>query len=234
MLYRASQGLILSLGSPLGWLAIQLISGVDIYRDIANNYAVYLYMTWGTAIVFTGFGAYLGRKEQVLSKITLVDELTKLHNTRYFNERLSEAFSQHQRSGERLSLVMLDIDHFKNVNDSFGHTVGDNVLVAVANALVTSCRAGESASRVGGEELCVILEHCLPEEAVLAAERFRRAIGDAKVKLNNGGEISVTVSAGVATTNSETADVKDVYQAADEAMYQAKQTGRDKTCASSY
>jgi len=187
-------------------------------------------MALATALVFSAFGAYLGSREQLLSNISLIDELTGLHNSRYFRERLRQIFAQRGRDEQAMCLVMLDIDHFKLVNDNHGHLVGDKVLRSVAAALMASCRGGETASRVGGEEFCVILENCSLERAIDAAERFRREIANLAVPLSHGDTISVTMSAGVASSGPSTLDAWDIYRAADQAMYRAKQSGRDRTC----
>ncbi len=230
VIVRALQGFTLSTGSPIGWAFIRYFSGVDLLQDIEQNFSFYLYLAIGTAIVITSFGAFVGRQEQRLTKMSLVDELTKLYNGRYFHERLLETYAQSIRSETTLSLIMLDIDHFKDINDNYGHFVGDRVLSSVGEAVRQICRSGEIASRVGGEEICVILENCSLNKAVNASERFRLAINSAEVVLDNGKTISVTVSAGVASSETTTTGAWDVYKAADEAMYRAKQSGRNRSC----
>jgi len=224
------QGLLLSVASPLGWVVIQSANGVDIAIDLAEHSGVYWYMALATALVFSSFGAYLGSREQLLSNISLIDELTGLYNSRFFRERLRQTFAQRGRGEQTLCLVMLDIDHFKQINDKHGHLMGDTVLRSVAVALSASCRGGETASRVGGEELCVILENCSLQRAIDAAERFRCAIASLAVPVGNGETIGVTVSAGVASSGPTSLDGWDIYRAADQAMYRAKRGGRDQTC----
>ncbi|MFT5691378.1 MAG: diguanylate cyclase (GGDEF)-like protein [Oceanicoccus sp.] len=227
---RALQGFALSAGSPIGWAVIQYLNGVDLVQDVKDYYGFYVYLAVGTSIVMAGFGAYIGRQEQLLTSMSLVDELTKLYNARYFHERLLEAYAKSIRSESSLSLIMLDIDHFKDINDRYGHLVGDKVLSSVGDALRLTCRTGEVASRVGGEEICVILENCALDKAVKASERFRVAVNEVEVFLDDGKAISVTVSGGVASSETITTGAWDVYKAADEAMYRAKKTGRNRSC----
>jgi len=223
---RAAQGLVLSTGSPLGWLIIRLMSGNDITEELMQ--AHYLYMLVGTAIAFCGFGFYVGLSEQKLSDLSLQDALTGLYNKRFFHERLHEAFSDSIRRGKPISLIQIDLDHFKRVNDQYGHLVGDIVLNQVSQSMKHCSRTGESISRVGGEEFCVLLVDCNKEQAMIAANRFHQEIKQLNIKLDSGQELSVTVSLGVVCSEGFEGNEWNLYEKADEAMYQAKQNGRDQ------
>jgi diguanylate cyclase (GGDEF)-like protein len=152
------------------------------------------------------------------------DALTGVANRRTFEDVLAREFSRAERGGEPLTLVMLDVDHFKKLNDTHGHQVGDEVLKGVARALDHRSRDFDTVARYGGEEFAVILPGCSSKEAVAVAERLRSGVSEA------GAEIAepVTASAGVATFPSHAGDVTELIRAADEALYESKRAGRDR------
>ncbi len=121
---------------------------------------------------------------------------------------------------------MLDVDHFKQVNDSYGHQTGDAVLREVADALVSNTKNYDVAARYGGDEFVVLLPGCSRDDAVRVAERVRRGIA------RSVGEAPVTVSAGVATVPDNAGDAERLMAAADAALYEAKRTGRDRVAGS--
>lgn len=167
------------------------------------------------------------RHEQ-LHREAVTDGLTGLANKRRFEERLGEEVTLARATGAPLSLVLLDVDDFKRVNDVHGHPVGDEVLRQVAARLREVARAGEPA-RYGGEELVVALPGAGRKEAARVAERVRAAIAATSVLLPNGGTLGVTVSLGVATVDDGNAgEPADLVAAADAALYQAKRAGKDR------
>ncbi len=150
-LLRLVQGAALGLGAPLGWQLLRWLF------DLAPTHPRYelvldVYMAVGGVLVFAVFGYHLGRKEQRLERLTLVDPLTSLYNRRHFELMLETEFARHLRDGTDLSLLMLDLDHFKQVNDTWGHQEGDRVLTTLAGILRAGLRAQDVAARVGGEE----------------------------------------------------------------------------------
>lgn len=162
-----------------------------------------------------------------LKQMAITDDLTGLRNRRYIMERLEEEFQRAKRTGRPLSLVMLDIDHFKDINDAHGHLFGDSVLKTIASRIRDCLRRHDIVGRVGGEEFLVISPDSGVEEAVLVAERIRRvvhskAIGDGDI------EVSVTLSAGVTIAGSEDKSADRVFFRADTALYKAKQEGRNR------
>ena len=161
---RPLQGFVLSLGSPLGWMAIQSLSGTDPFTDIASNAGVYIYMTIGTALAFSIFGFYVGTYEARMETLALVDPLTGLYNNRYFHERLHQEFALAARNKAQLSIVLFDLDHFKRINDRHGHLAGDKILREVSKQMRKCSRQGETIARVGGEEICVILPDLATEK----------------------------------------------------------------------
>ncbi len=227
---RSLQGFILSLGSPLGWIAIQMLFGVDPIVDIRENVGIYVYMTVGTAIAFSVFGFYVGSYEGRVEALALIDPLTGLYNNRYFHERLHQEFSLAVRNRESLSVVLFDLDHFKRINDEYGHLVGDQILKEVSKNMRQCSREGETIARVGGEEICVILPDCPEKKAVQVAERFCTAIRSTSGTYRDGVQVNVSASAGVATlfAPDHKGNEWDLYAMADKAMYAAKANGRNR------
>lgn len=239
------QGAALSIGAPLGWLVLRVMGGHDAGAELSASAPLYLYMLLGTAVVFTAFGAVLGTHEDCLiaanrslDELSVSDPVTGLRNARYFRGRLREAQALAQRSGQPLSIVVMDLDRFKRVNDRYGHPVGDEVLVAVSAAMTGVIRAGDTAAalrgtaaRMGGEEFALLLPDTDAFEARAIAERVRRAVRGAVVHTAEGEEVRITISCGVASGRPvDEAAAQALYAAADQAMYAAKHAGRDRTC----
>ncbi|MCW2614300.1 MAG: diguanylate cyclase [Frankiales bacterium] len=164
--------------------------------------------------------------EQV-QRLAATDGLTKIANRRTFESTLEREVARATRSGDHVSLVMIDIDHFKLLNDDHGHPAGDEVLRNVAFALSCECRDFDIAARYGGEEFAVVLPGCGPDEALTIADRLRRAVALAPAV------VPVTASAGVATFPTHASDADALVRAADDALYESKRSGRDRTTASS-
>jgi diguanylate cyclase (GGDEF)-like protein len=160
---------------------------------------------------------------ELLEHKASTDALTGLLNRRAFESRLARELEAADTDGAPLSLVVLDIDRFKNVNDSFGHPAGDEVLIEVAARLRNTCRKGEVLARLGGEEFVWMLPGTDGEDAVLAAERARQSIAAAPFP----GVGALTISAGVC----ELADAGKAHlmDRADQALYRAKRYGRNST-----
>jgi diguanylate cyclase (GGDEF)-like protein len=164
-----------------------------------------------------------------LAEEAVRDPLTGLHNRRHLDQVLAGGLDT-TGIDERLAVVTLDIDHFKAVNDRFGHAAGDVVLTAVARLLQASVRDGDTAVRLGGEEFLVLLPGADREQAVLRAEEMRRGVA-AVVHAFGGERIQVTVSAGVAVRPGDGVSAGTLLEAADRALYIAKATGRDRVVA---
>ena len=163
-------------------------------------------------------------------KTATIDVLTGLANRRNFEARLREEAANAKRRSEPFSLVLLDLDHFKSINDTFGHDDGDRVLVHFADVLRDSLRAEDAAFRYGGEEFILLFRGCTAESAVIAVDRIRAALAARPIELGDAGESRhVTFSAGVAAATAEEAFEGDKLVArADEALYRAKRGGRDR------
>ena len=227
---RALQGLALSLGSPLGWLALRWLDGANLWLELTWRPGIYLYLLIGTSLTFAGFGWYVGRQEELHRENSLHDALTNLYNTRYFWQRLEDERAFAARHVRPLALLIGDIDWFKRVNDSYGHVVGDRVLAGVAGVLMQLRRRGDTVARVGGEEFAVILPETDLAEAVHVAERFREGVAALRFEPGAGRRepFSVTISFGaVAIAADEAVSAGALYDLADTAMYRAKRAGRN-------
>ncbi len=158
------------------------------------------------------------------------DPLTEVHNRRAFLELAGPLWAAAKAQGRPLSLVMMDIDHFKQINDWHGHQAGDRVLVEIALLLETHRRQGDILARWGGEEFILLLPDTALDQAVRFAEYLRKVVAGAEVAVRNGG-ISLTASFGVAEAGG-LPGLDELIREADEQMYQAKGQGRDRVCAS--
>jgi diguanylate cyclase (GGDEF)-like protein len=160
-------------------------------------------------------------------RMTIVDGLTQVHNKRFLLEFLEREMSRCQRYGRSLSLMMMDIDHFKLVNDQFGHIAGDHVLREVATAIRARVRKEECFARYGGEEFALVMPEAERENVGIFAEKIR-ALVEAREISFEGRNIKVTLSVGVAQMTPDMTDVRSFIDAADMKLYEAKNAGRNR------
>lgn len=171
---------------------------------------------------------------EMLKFIGLTDSLTGVYNRRYIDRRLVEEIARARRQGYRISCMYIDIDHFKQVNDSVGHAGGDEVLREVANRIKAELRISDALARFGGEEFVALLIDADLESAGMVAQRIRASVALNPVHLNTGEQVPVTVSIGVATLDDFERDhaiegvAQDLVAQADTALYQAKANGRNR------
>ncbi len=166
-----------------------------------------------------------------LCELSLKDPLTGLANRRHFHQVLSREIDVVARSGEPALLLMLDIDHFKKVNDTYGHPAGDQVLQAVSRCLSACVRPMDTVARYGGEEFAVILPSCLASYGRTVAERIREAVGALSIAISPLVTIKVTVSAGGAYAPEWVRSTSSLWiDRADTLLYRAKAEGRDRVC----
>ncbi len=162
-----------------------------------------------------------------MAEMSTVDELTKLHNRRYFIEALEGEFERASRYEIEMALIMVDLDHFKKINDTYGHPSGDIVLSKIGGILKKHVRRNDIACRYGGEEFAVILSNVSRENIYAAYDRFREMVSEHLFEYESN-QFHITVSIGIAfSNNAESAN--DLLSQADQALYQAKDTGRNKT-----
>jgi diguanylate cyclase (GGDEF)-like protein len=163
-----------------------------------------------------------------LEELSTRDSLTGVFNRRHFGDMLEQAFHHSQRYARPLSVAIIDVDCFKNINDSFGHQTGDQVLAEVARRFARSVRASDYIARIGGEEFVVLLPETRLEDAMSFSEKLRAAIAAAPVRVNDG-DLPVTVSVGTASlAHTQFASSSDMIAAADQALYRAKRNGRNR------
>ncbi|WP_199054623.1 GGDEF domain-containing protein [Aquitalea sp. ASV15] len=240
--------LSLSLGSSLllGQLQHGLSPELRQAAMVMTQTGWVFFWVFALQVLFNAFFAYRlflhwqGRNQQLLTalkqsnaylaQLVRLDGLTGLLNRRSGDEVLQQEWLRSQRSGQQAVLIMLDIDHFKQVNDEYGHDVGDRVIERVATLLLEHTRAIDTAIRYGGEEFLLVLPHTTQEGGVQLAERLRQQMA-ARTLHCNDVEVSVTLSLGVAATTMVMQDKAAWVKQADMALYQAKRAGRNRVVA---
>ena len=188
-----------------------------------ESIAIAIYDVTDTVIV----KKQLNETNQNLLKQNRIDALTKVYNRMYWESRVEHEFINFSRYGNEASLIMLDIDHFKNVNDTYGHLAGDKVICHLANEIQKQKRDTDLAGRYGGEEFGVLLTNTSADNTYLFAERLRKAIESTHV-IYEGKKIEVTISLGIAEFNDDSSSYKEVLSQADEALYISKGNGRNQ------
>jgi len=167
---------------------------------------------------------------QELERKNVLDELTGLHNRRFYDQKILAEYRRSRRNLTALSLVVIDIDHFKAVNDNYGHLAGDQCLIWLAKHIKNSLkRSTDKAFRYGGEEFCLILPNTDAGGALLMAEKLREGISEQAFQFQDI-EIPITISSGICTYQQQT-DIgpEEIFSLADKALYQAKHNGRNQT-----
>ncbi|MBK8615650.1 MAG: diguanylate cyclase [Anaerolineales bacterium] len=188
------------------------------------------FVTWeGQSVHIAAMRDITERKqiEEELVKLSITDPLTEVSNRRYFYIQAEQIFNRIQHPSDALAILMLDIDHFKQVNDTHGHGAGDAILHQLANRLKQNLRPTDILARYGGEEFVILLPRTPNSESALIAERLWRAMEEDSFKIGNK-TIQVTISIGVANLDQDTQDIDALMRHADQALYQAKQAGRNQ------
>lgn len=166
--------------------------------------------------------------QERLRRQATVDELTRVMSRSAVFDVLRREWSKAKRDSKPLAVILGDVDHFKNVNDSYGHIFGDSVLRHVAHLLSTHVRPYDAVGRYGGEEFLIVLPGCSPSDAVAIAERARKVVAENPI-VTSSGPVPVTISLGVASIDSHADSVDQLITRADEALYRAKRAGRNRT-----
>lgn len=209
-----------------------LIRDGEILKNLIPSY-------WGISL-FGGCTAifvteYIRKTQYLLLKYeeeSTTDFLTGLNNVRQFDAVWNTLITNAIEKKERLSLLIIDIDHFKHVNDTYGHPVGDKVLKELGKILKEVSRSFDIVSRNGGEEFSVILPDCPHNQALQVAERIRAKVAAHPFPVSATETIRLTISIGVATYPENIPDASQVFSIADDCLYKAKRTGRNRVCAS--
>jgi diguanylate cyclase (GGDEF)-like protein len=171
----------------------------------------------------------LSARSETLAQAALTDGLTGMQNRRYFDDALREYLMEFRRIEKPIGLMILDLDHFKQVNDTHGHDVGDEVLRAVAGCLRDMTRYHDVVARLGGEEFAVVAPNMTEDQLFKLAERIRKAVA-ALVVVAGNVRLRVTTSIGLAVWDGKETG-EDFYRRADKQLYQAKRQGRNRVCA---
>jgi len=171
----------------------------------------------------------LSARSESLQHAALTDSLTGMQNRRFFDDALREYLQEFRRIEKPVGLMVLDLDHFKQVNDTHGHDVGDDVLRAVARCLKDLTRYHDVVARMGGEEFAIVAPNMNDESLVKLAERIRRAVGALMIETSNV-HIRVTISVGLSIWNGRES-AEEFYRRADKMLYEAKRLGRNRVCA---
>ena len=166
------------------------------------------------------------RRERLLSELAMKDVLTSAYNRRFFDHRLAEELDRFKRHGHPIGLVMIDIDHFKDINDRYGHQFGDAALRRIVELCLATVRASDFVARYGGEEFCVLLPETSLVEGIALAERLRETVAASDIRYL---ELTtrITISAGIAASRAGDGP-DDILRRADEALYRAKAGGRNR------
>jgi diguanylate cyclase (GGDEF)-like protein len=180
------------------------------------------------AKAFNNMAETLERSQAELEELAIHDGLTGLYNHREFQRRLQTEIERSQRYKHHFSLLMLDIDRFKKLNDTYGHQAGDSVLRALATQMRQEVRAVDYVARYGGEEFTIILPEMTASDAVTVAQRLRKNIAASAITISEGQTANITVSIGVATFPEDATSREKLIAAADSALYAAKAAGRNK------
>ena len=226
---------VLSSGAPAGLLGIRLAKGPaesvslrQVRNEIVTDRAAYVYVGGATAAIFALFGYILGRQADRLAALSETDPLTSLFNTRGFAARLNVEIKRAKRSRDPLSLLFLDLDGLKLINDRFGHRAGSDTLRRVAHLIRSELRETDIAARWGGDEFTILAPNTSLDQGVALAERMRR-----RIEAHTPGW-RLTASIGVASAPSDAAAVIEpsaLMRAADAAMYRAKNRGKNAVVA---
>ncbi|MFD0387612.1 GGDEF domain-containing protein [Tistrella bauzanensis] len=166
-----------------------------------------------------------------LKQMAETDFLTGVMNRRSFFDVASRDLTIALHHGSPLAVVMLDLDHFKQINDRYGHGVGDEVLRSVAERCRSAIRGGDLVARMGGEEFVILLHHAAADAAAALAERLRVALAGTPVALSDGRAIPITASLGVAVAGPDDTTIDELMTRADAALYRAKAAGRNRVAA---
>ncbi len=224
-------GMLLALGAPLGLLLLRSILfgfapwGLWVSGELHGEFMTYVYEWVTTSVAFATLGIVIGRTQDKLRATALTDSLTQLANRRHFYLRLSDEMHRAWRYDSPLSLLFIDLDGLKGINDRYGHEGGDLAIRSVSEALRLACRQTDLVARLGGDEFAVIAPQTRAADAVALAERIRTTLNKVRERTTLA---QLSVSIGVAPFDAAFATTAAFCEAADSALYAAKGAGRDR------
>lgn len=222
-------GAALALVAPLGWLLVCRLTG-----SAPDSQTLYLYLTLGALIAFTAAGVGIGHLYERVKLLSERDDLTGIFNQNAFLRTGAFLLQLAMRHREPIAVLMMDIDHFKDVNDNHNHLVGSHVLKELARIIENSTRKSDLIARFGGDEYVLCLPRTGLDDAKIVAERIRSSVDGRTFTLRNHA-VQVTVSIGIAGCNADKGlDLSRLIEAADQALYAAKDQGRNCVVGQTY
>jgi diguanylate cyclase len=207
-----------------------LIRSIENYHLIILSFSIVFIVIGTLEYYLLNYVRHTNELYRHYKKDSTKDFLTGLNNTREFDKLLNMSFKRVQEGNEKLSCLMIDIDHFKKVNDTYGHTVGDIVLKELSYILKKTCRSFDIIGRIGGEEFCILLPDCPKDHSFEVAMRIINVVRGHKFTIGENKYINITVSVGLATFPDTVSNVEEIKEKADNALYKAKHSGRDRVC----
>lgn len=199
------------------------------YTMLINYWVIGIF---GGYLIFY-FGNYISESNisyNRMKKLSTTDFITGLNNVHQFHSIFNLLSSRAEKKGEKLSILIIDIDHFKKVNDTYGHVSGDEVLKQMGSLLLNSCGPGDIVSRNGGEEFSVLRYKCSHKECLMLGEHIRSSVEAHSFILPDGTSLWLTISIGAATLHETTGELEQLVKQADDALYVAKRSGRNMVC----
>lgn len=224
----------LALGNHQQWLYEKLLDEIHtvslqqrtVMRQLCIAASILLVLGISAAVTLTMAAVYLYRQRNQMHQLMLTDELTGLYNRRHLVTVAFAGLTQAQRDKTSLSVLLIDIDKFKYINDTYGHPAGDEVLRQISRRLEQLCRPSDTLARIGGEEFCLLMPNTLTHDALQVADRLRKEIACMALDSINGA--AATISIGVTTSDGGAHLFEHLYCCADKALYQAKTFGRNR------
>jgi diguanylate cyclase (GGDEF)-like protein len=211
-------------GSPIGIVGVEFT--LDYAENITHGFRNIIYLSFVVIMLLATFvvNSLINSRRKYYRE----DYMTGLVNKRYFEEYLKWTVKHVAKTGKKLSLIMLDVDYFKNINDTLGHVMGDTIIISVAKSIQAHIRSEDLCCRCGGDEFTVALVNADGIQAFEIAERIRHEIENIKLTSLKGESVSITLSIGIAERCGSQSAAK-LYESADKAMYASKNTGKNKT-----
>lgn len=219
------------------FLGISLVADTFWRLNLANLYAPFIYgaFSWSSQIsrmilMLTAslLSAVVVSRTQELLRLSTKDPLTGLFNRGYFHERVTAEVSRARRNGQPLTIAMVDVDHFKSFNDTYGHAAGDQVLRVIAGALGSAFRKTDIVGRYGGEEFVIAMPDTTAAAGGRKLEEFRQLIATTPIRAKDGNTVNVTISGGVAGFPQDGSSDEDLLAVADARLFEAKGLGRNR------
>jgi diguanylate cyclase (GGDEF)-like protein len=241
--YTASDGqpsyFVVQAISHTPWRLVMAVPTSQLFATISGHTFLFQWAMFGIYALLVIFAAELfyrfiqSRNQlqaltQELDLVSRLDPLTGIYNRRHLDDTIGNTVSTVKRHNQSLALVIADVDHFKRVNDTYGHDAGDTVLVEVTSRMMKTLRSGDLLGRWGGEEFLIVLPMTTVEGARLAAERMREIVAATPITLEDGQQLNITASFGCAAMRGEDADPDALIRRADAALYEAKEGGRNR------